>query len=260
MIPSLTPPLPYDVVATRNDSPSNVEKYSTFDHISGTTWLAFRDLSFLFNQHVNGTIGIDYGCGAGRSTRFLASLDMNPVGLDVSQEMLVKANEINQQKELAIRYQQIKSGEIPLADSTCDFVFSSFVFLVIPNKEEMRKILKDMHRVLKPDGTVIIATGSEKMHDPNRNWVSYKTDFPENINPMSGDLLKIAINEVGAEFYDYNWLDNDYQEVFVDSGFQVTEKLTPLGNSNDGRKWKDEILHSPYYIYTLKKKELEVRD
>ena len=117
----------------------------------------------------------------------------------------------------------------------------------------MTSVLRDMYRSLKDDGVVIIATGSEKMHDPLRNWVSYETNFPENESLHSGSLAKIRIKEVGAEFYDYNWLDADYKEVFKDSGFAIEETLCPRGTESDEFQWSDEVDHSPYYVYVLKK-------
>lgn len=253
LVPQSTALIPRLTVEKENDRIENVKKYSTFDYKTGTTWLAFRDLSSLFKQFVPGGNGIDYGCGSGRSTRFLSSLGLNPVGVDISDAMLSQAKSIDKSQGQSHHYEKINSGQIPISDKTCDFVFSSFVFLVIPSKEEMSVIVKDMHRVLKDKGAVIIATGSEKMHAPTMKWVSYETDFEENRTLESGSIAKVKIKEVGAEFYDFNWLDEDYQEVFKKNQFVVAEKLSPLGKPEDEFPWKDELLHSPYYIYVLKK-------
>jgi len=37
----------------------------------GTYYLAYRDLPKIISTHVKGRKAIDFGCGAGRSTRFL---------------------------------------------------------------------------------------------------------------------------------------------------------------------------------------------
>lgn len=250
---SIDLPISSSIVEKENDRCENVKNYSQFDYKYGTTWLAFRDVPSLIRKYVNGTESIDYGCGSGRSTRFLTSLGLRPTGLDISDKMLFEARSIDSATGGNHSYKKIKSGHIPFSDKTIDFIFSSFVFLVIPSKPKMTSILKDMHRVLKDDGVIIIATGSEKMHDPLRNWVSYETNFPENKSLHSGSLAKVRIKEVGAEFYDYNWLDADYKEVFENAGFSIEEKLCPLGTESDKCSWSDEVEHSPYYVYVLKK-------
>jgi SAM-dependent methyltransferase len=55
------------------------------------TWLAFRDLPEIIAQHVTGPVALDFGCGAGRSTRFLKRLGFDATGVDVSASMIEHA-------------------------------------------------------------------------------------------------------------------------------------------------------------------------
>src|SRR3990172_2993157 len=59
----------------------------------GTYYLAFRDLPRIINEHVRGANALDFGCGTGRSTRFLRELGFNVVGVDIASEMLARAKE-----------------------------------------------------------------------------------------------------------------------------------------------------------------------
>src|SRR5512140_2215168 len=59
----------------------------------GTYYLAFRDLPDLIRAHVKGRRALDFGCGAGRSTRFLEKLGFETTGVDVSAEMVRRARE-----------------------------------------------------------------------------------------------------------------------------------------------------------------------
>jgi SAM-dependent methyltransferase len=61
----------------------------------GTYYLAYRDLPDIIFEHVRGRKAIDFGCGAGRSTRFLQRLGFHAVGVDISGEMLKKARELD---------------------------------------------------------------------------------------------------------------------------------------------------------------------
>ena len=54
----------------------------------GTYYLAFRDLPALIRRHNHGSRALDFGCGTGRSTRFLGNLGLNVIGADISQAML----------------------------------------------------------------------------------------------------------------------------------------------------------------------------
>jgi len=55
---------------------------------ANTYYLAYRDLSAIISQHVAGTKALDFGCGAGRSSRFLQKLGFNVMGVDISEDML----------------------------------------------------------------------------------------------------------------------------------------------------------------------------
>ena len=237
-------------VAEENDNLDNVKKYSKFG-LEGTSWLSFRDVPLLIEKYVQGKTTLDYGCGAGRSTRFLRSLGLDPIGMDISSSMLEQARLLDSEN----RYVQIDSGKIPAPNNTYDLVFSSHVFLVLPTKEDIAKILTDLFRVLRDNGIFIVITGSEELHSRKMNWLSYNTDFPENTHLASGSLTKIQNKIVGTIFYDYNWLDNDYQKLFQENGFELLETHHPFGTYEDGYEWKSELEHSPFSIYVLRKRQ-----
>jgi 2-polyprenyl-3-methyl-5-hydroxy-6-metoxy-1,4-benzoquinol methylase len=67
--------------ATRADAYSRLE-------FPGTYYLAFRDLPDIIAKHVNGRRALDFGCGSGRSARFLQKLGFQTVGIDMSEEMV----------------------------------------------------------------------------------------------------------------------------------------------------------------------------
>lgn len=231
-------------------SRNNAFKYSNFE-IQGTSWLSFRDVPKLINKYVHGKKTLDFGCGAGRSTRFLKNIGLNVVGIDISNEFIKQAHRIDKSG----KYILMKNTTVPIKNNTYDFVFSSHVLLMLPNKEELNKALSEMFRVTKKGGTCIIVTGSEKMHAFDEKWVSYKTNFPENINPKSGDMVKLFIKDCGAVFHDYNWTDEDYSKAIKQNGFEIVTRHYPLGKENEGYAWISEKRTSPYILYVLKKPE-----
>lgn len=243
--------LSYTEIKEITDSQKNVSQYSKFK-ITGTSWLSFRDVPYFIKKYVNikEAKTLDYGCGAGRSTRFLQSLGLKTIGVDISEKFIKEASYLDKKNH----YLLIKSGKIPVSDNSYDLIFSSHVFLMIPTKEKISVVLKEFHRVLKKDGISIIVTGSEEMHSPKKNWVSYETNFPENKKLTSGSVAKLLIKEVNAVFYDYNWTNEDYSQLFKENGFKILETHFPIGKKTDNYKWLSEKTASPYILYVIQKK------
>jgi ubiquinone/menaquinone biosynthesis C-methylase UbiE len=74
------------------EMPDRAEAYSKLD-FSGTYYVAFRDLQEIILSNVKGQKALDFGCGSGRSTRFLEKLGFQTIGVDISEAMLRKAIE-----------------------------------------------------------------------------------------------------------------------------------------------------------------------
>lgn len=59
----------------------------------GTYYLAYRDLPAILRRQIHGNAALDFGCGAGRSTRFLRELGFDVIGIDISEPMLTLARQ-----------------------------------------------------------------------------------------------------------------------------------------------------------------------
>lgn len=215
--------------------------------ITDSFYLAYRDIPKLIKKYVKGKKALDYGCGGGRSTRFLKKLGFEAVGVDVSKEMIQES----QKRDNKGNYKKIKSGELPFQENTFDLIFSSIVFLEISTKKEMIKILKEMRRVLKKDGTIIIITGTTEGYTDD--WASFLCNFPENKNLKSGDKAKVIIRNTDIELYDYVWFDKDYKEAFEKSNLSVLKEIKPLPEGNEPYTWYAETKKPLWIIYVVKK-------
>ncbi len=216
--------------------------------IEGTQHLAFRDIPMLIREYAGSIASaLDYGCGAGRSTRFLKRLGFNAVGVDTSREMLEQARS----KDRLGEYHHIPSGHLPFEDSAFDLVFSSFVFLEVSRIDEIEGILKEMKRVLRKDGIIIFVTAS--MEATKGTWVSLSYSFPENDRPLhSGDTVKLLIRGIDVILYDYYWTDDDYRRAAERAGLMLVKLHKPLGSSDDSIEWRDETKMPPFAIYVLR--------
>lgn len=101
---------------------------------------------------------LDIGCGGGLDSlvaALLAGPSVNVVGIDLSPEMIRRAKNNLQKMNLTHVIFQAYSGErIPFPDATFDVVLSNGVFNLIPDK---LLALKEVHRVLKIDGRLMMA-------------------------------------------------------------------------------------------------------
>jgi len=224
------------------------KKYSELK-LEGNYYLSFRDIPDLLNNYKNnGNKVLDYGCGTGRSSRFLKSLGYEVIGADINYSMLKEAKKINPNGN----YQFIESAKLPYDDESFDIVFSSYVFLEVKTFDEMIEILSEMKRVLKKDGFIIFVTSI--VTNIKDKWVSFDYDFEENNKLLDKcERLKLLIKDKDIVLYDYNWTNEEYKEAIDKANLNLLRVYTPMGNDKDNIDWKDEEIKPYSYIYICSK-------
>jgi len=95
---------------------------------------------------------IDFGCGPGLYTVPLARKAKRVIGIDVQAGMLEKATSYAERSDVKEFYLSDGRG-IPLPDSTADLVFMRWVYHEL---EDRQAVLREMTRILKPDGRLAI--------------------------------------------------------------------------------------------------------
>ena len=99
-------------------------------------------------------IAMDFGCGPGYYTIELAKKAKKVVAVDLSPEMLKKAQHKAENAGVKnIQFLQSKGINIQLEDSSVDKVLLVTVYHEVGESES---VLKEFNRILKPDGTLII--------------------------------------------------------------------------------------------------------
>jgi SAM-dependent methyltransferase len=76
------------------DDTARAEAYAGLE-FPGTYYIAYRDLPAIIGEHVQRGKAVDFGCGTGRSTRFLRQLGFDAVGVDILEHMLARARELD---------------------------------------------------------------------------------------------------------------------------------------------------------------------
>ncbi len=217
----------------------------------GTYYLAFRDIPGIINEHVTGRAAMDFGCGTGRSTRFLRDLGFDVVGVDIAEDMLRKARERDPEGD----YHLVGDGNLGgLPHKAYDLVLSAFTFDNIPTMERKVGILRELRRLLATDGRIVNLVSSPDIY--THEWASFTTkDFPENRLARTGDKVKIVMTDVEDRrpVEDIIWMDDAYQKVYKQAGLDVLKTVKPLGKETEPHRWVSETKIAPWVIYVLKK-------
>ena len=181
----------------------------------GTYYLAYRDLPAIIAEHVKGKKAIDFGCGTGRSTRFLQKLGFDAIGIDISADMINKAREI----------------------------------------EKKVKIFKEIGRLLNRDGRIVNLVSSPDIYlhewasfstkDFPKNKYAKSGDIVKIIITAVDDKRPVE---------DIVWHDDAYREVFQKSELEAVKTYKPLAIENEPYQWINETRIAPWVIYVLKKK------
>jgi SAM-dependent methyltransferase len=215
----------------------------------GTYYLAFRDIPSLVRQHVRGTRALDFGCGAGRSSRFLRDLGLSVVGVDIAAAMLEEAR----RRDPAGDYRQVGVGDLcALAGASFDLVFAAFTFDNIPTDAEKATSLAALRAVLAPAGHLIVIVSSPEIYV--HEWASFSTkDFPANREARDGDRVQIIMLDVPDRrpVEDTVCDDVNYRQLFAAAHLEVRDIVRPLATGHEPMRWVSETTVAPWSVYVL---------
>lgn len=117
----------------------------------------FHRITYAFaRDYIKGKTVLDYGCGSGYGSHFLAPDCEAITAVDISNDAIAYAQSRYQAENL--RYQSIAPAEqapLPFANASFDSVIS---FQVIEHIPDTTAYLSEIKRVLKPGGVFICAT------------------------------------------------------------------------------------------------------
>ena len=234
--------------------PERADSYATLEY-PGTYWLAFRDLPSIIARHLPARRArppraLDFGCGAGRSTRFLKALGFDAAGVDVSRRMLEAARE----RDPDGAYEWLgEDGERPITvvgPGAVDLVLCAYPFDNIPDVDRRAGIMRGLRRLLKPGGRVVVLASAPELYV--NEWASFTTAaFPENRRAGSGDPVRIVMKDVAdaRPVLDFLWTDDDYRDLFEAAGLTLLETAHPLGRDGEPVAWDTERRVAPWAIH-----------
>ncbi|MDD2717867.1 MAG: class I SAM-dependent methyltransferase [Candidatus Wallbacteria bacterium] len=155
---------------------------------------------------------LELGCGAGNMTVWLSGLGYDTYGIDIAPTAIEWARE--RAEKLGVAVSLTLGNVIELAefkDSFFDFVFDSHCLHCIIGPDRL-KLLKSIHRVLKPNGYLLINT----MCGPVKIDEFHKLDNANTFDPAS----KCAVSKSGISSRYFGDPEDIFQELKT-SGFEL---------------------------------------
>ena len=182
-----------------------------FDGLEGfLEGLIFRRLRKKLWSLAKGEHILEVGVGTGKNFSFYPE-HVRMTAIDFSPKMLEQAKQKKERKQLDVHLDLMDVERLYFADNSFDTVVASFVFCSVPHP---RKGLKELYRVLKPGGQLILlehVLSSNKVMATMMNWLNPLVVrlFGANINrqtvknvqacsfrsiyidPISSDMIKL---------------------------------------------------------------------
>ncbi|MGG2087651.1 methyltransferase domain-containing protein [Priestia aryabhattai] len=138
----------------------------------------FQDVHFSSEQRI-----LFVGVGTGADLAFIPH-EVNVTAIDYSSEMLQKAKD--RYKNPSITFHQMDAQQLTFDSFSFDVVVASLILSVVPDAEQA---LKEMTRVVKPKGTILIF---DKFETEKKS-----ADFPKKI---FRPVVKLLGTDIGLSF------------------------------------------------------------
>jgi ubiquinone/menaquinone biosynthesis C-methylase UbiE len=148
-----------------------------------------------FLKYLKGKRILDVGCGPGRDVKYFKERGYDPVGIDLSAEMIKFAR-----KTCDAEFKIMDMRALEFADSSFDGAWCSASLFHLPRKD-FKRVLKEIRRILKLQGILFISMiegkGSEirrekeEYHGLPRYFVYYrKKELDKILTGMGFEILE----------------------------------------------------------------------
>jgi len=177
---------------------------ATFEHIAKTC------------GDLRGLKVMDFGCGPGRSTRFLRSLGANNlIGVDRSWDMLEMAKRNDpSHKESYIWGDAVRGmNSWKFESEGFDVIVSTFTFIEMPSIESLYSAFTQLSTVLKNGGRLIFAVTNPDAYD--HDYVTYGFEPLINRRPLrNGDPIRTIVKpNPELMIQDYYWDETIFHKI-----------------------------------------------
>ncbi len=163
---------------------------------------------------------LELGCGDGKLSLSLAELDYHISGIDISPTAIEWAQEKAVNRDLKIDFMVGNILNMAFDDNLFDLAIDSYCLHCIVGNDR-KKFLKEVKRILKPDG---VLTG-----------ITMSNTIPNDAKPYFNDKREMVKNGVAGR---YIGLSDDILKELMDAGFEMLDHLVvKVENEADDLKY-----------------------
>ncbi len=194
------------------------------EKFSDTRKYFWKDFEFVLYYTSQDDKILDFGCGNGRFLEMLKDKRIEYFGVDISQKLINIAQE-KYAKE-GVNFQKLSSSPtLPFPDNFFNSVVSISVFHHFP-KKHAEDMAKEIYRVTKPGGMIIISVWNLWQKRYWRYWLNPKNLWEKNINiPFKNNQ-----GEIFNRFH-HMFSKGELKNLFKKAGFEI-EKSFVLNKKN----------------------------
>ena len=233
----------YDLIA---------EAYSKTDSSLTKEYVAKPTLVTLLGD-TSGKKVIDLGCGSGYSTRLVRGTGSNEVvGVDVSSQQILIAQEMEKKKPLGITYQQSDvSDDSFLQFHDFDVATALYLLHYASTKDELYTLCNNIHHSLRPGGRFItINSNSDNPTLENAKYGITAKILPPVVEGATRIVTYLDEDQQICSFNTYFWEKETYEAALTNAGFEEIEwhrlQVSEDGIRRFGKQFWDELLENPF--------------
>jgi len=176
--------------------------------------------------NVNGKEILEMGCGDGYWLKILTEKGAKCTGFDLSENQIKSAKENDSQNKIKY-FVADASKKIELNDNSFDVIFLEHVLLEISDLSKIKKIFKEVSRLLRNDGFLIVSD----LHPlaPETNFPNIEVDEGYTYF-KSGFSIKIVSTKPDGtvtKYTDFHWTFQDLISSMTENGLKVVKVLEP---------------------------------
>lgn len=199
---------------------------------------------------VTGKHILDLGCGEGGYSRALAQKGAVVTSADCSKAMIEYAKQKAAEENLKINHFVINANSLDgINDNDYDMVLCAMMLMDV---EDLDGVLKEIHRVLKPNGTVFISIlhpcfkGKETAWKPTENGVQVTVSDYHNPKEWLGEIKGMS----DPILYRHRTM-SEYVKAFVRNKFKIIDMNEPIPTKEQSQMssrvaWLEKV---PMYLF-----------
>jgi len=196
---------------------------------------------------VDGLRILDAGCGEGHNTRKLARMGARLTGIDISEKMVERAVELEEESPLGITYHRCSFSRMSILEG--DAFDMAVAFMSLMDGPDFPAAMKELHRVLHPGGNLVFSITHPCFFTEGMRWFMDERTGQERVcvgnyfkNTPYVDKWKFSMSPEVSRLPEFEVPNfprtlSEYVNGVLHAGFQLVELREPRPTEEDCRKY-----------------------